>query len=85
MCYSLLLYASCRITEALVAANDYLLIPGRDGYVFFYFGQSTVFSWFYREVKMSEAIDDPVALTRLTDQVLQQIQISSDPNLQEVM
>ncbi|CAI7999436.1 Deoxynucleoside triphosphate triphosphohydrolase SAMHD1 [Geodia barretti] len=55
------------ITEALVAANDHLLIPGKDG----------------EKVKMSEAIKDPVAFTRLTDQVLQQIQLSDDPNLQQ--
>ena len=34
---------------------------------------------------MSEAIEDPVAFTRLTDQVLQQIQLSTDPNLQKVL
>jgi HD superfamily phosphohydrolase len=55
------------VTEALVAANDHLLIPGKDG----------------KKVKMSEAIEDPVAFTRLTDQVLQQIQLSTDPNLQK--
>ena len=37
-----------------------------------------------RKMKMSEAIDDPVAFTRLTDTVLQQIQLSDDPNLQQV-
>ncbi|CAI8021437.1 Deoxynucleoside triphosphate triphosphohydrolase SAMHD1, partial [Geodia barretti] len=55
------------ITEALVAADDHLLIPGKDG----------------EKVKMSRAIKDPVAFTRLTDQVLQQIQLSDDPNLQQ--
>jgi HD superfamily phosphohydrolase len=53
------------ITEALVAANNHLLIPGTGN----------------AEVKMSEAIRDPVAFTRLTDQVLQQIQLSANPNL----
>ena len=33
---------------------------------------------------MSEAIHDPVAFTRLTDQVLQQIQLSADPKLEPV-
>ena len=33
---------------------------------------------------MSEVIDDMVAFTRLTDTVLQQIQLSDDPNLQQV-
>lgn len=35
-------------------------------------------------MKMSEAISDPYAYTRLTDCVVQQILMSSDPNLQEV-
>jgi HD superfamily phosphohydrolase len=55
------------ITEALVAANDYLMIPGRDN----------------KLLKMSEAIWDPFAFTKLTDQVLQQIQLTPDPNLKQ--
>ena len=34
---------------------------------------------------MSEAIHDPVAFTRLTDQVLQQIQLSSDEDFKQVI
>ena len=34
---------------------------------------------------MSKAIYDPVAFTRLTDQVLQQIQLSSDPKMKPVL
>ena len=33
---------------------------------------------------MSEAIDDPVAFTKLTDHVLQRIQHSTDPKLKHV-
>lgn len=35
-------------------------------------------------IKMSEAIEDPHAYTRLTDFILQQIMISTDKNLTEV-
>lgn len=35
-------------------------------------------------VKMSDAIDDPVAYTRLTDNIVQQILASTDPKLHEV-
>ena len=34
---------------------------------------------------MSKAIDDMVAFTRLTDQVLQQIQLSPDKDLEQVI
>ena len=34
---------------------------------------------------MSEAIGDPFAFTKLTDQVLQQIQLTPDPNLKQVL
>ena len=38
----------------------------------------------YRPVKMSEAINDPVAYTALTDCVIQDIMRSTDPNLRKV-
>lgn len=42
------------------------------------------FTPYSKPVRMSEAIDDPFAYTRLTDCVLQQIVMSTDPNLREV-
>jgi hypothetical protein len=41
--------------------------------------------YFYSKLtRMSEAIYDPVAYSHLTDSVLQQIMLSSDPNLRKV-
>lgn len=38
----------------------------------------------HRGLKMSEAIWDPHAYAKLTDQIVQQIQFSTDPQLQKV-
>ncbi len=37
-----------------------------------------------KKVKMSDAIEDPYAYTRLTDNVVQQILLSTEPQLQKV-
>ncbi|KAK3726835.1 hypothetical protein QZH41_016722 [Actinostola sp. cb2023] len=55
-----------KICEALLKADSYLKIEGKDG----------------KSIKISEAIDDMVAYTKLTDHVYYQILFSSDPNLQ---
>uniref|UniRef100_A0A8C5EKH0 SAM domain and HD domain 1 n=1 Tax=Gouania willdenowi TaxID=441366 RepID=A0A8C5EKH0_GOUWI len=62
----------CKIIEAMIAeafvkADPYIQIEGSDGKMF----------------KLSTAIDDPEAYTKLTDQVFEQILNSSDPNLEE--
>ena len=83
-------YIACvcfRITEALIAANDYLMIPGKDNKYKFLF--ITILWWYiacfsHRGLKMSEAIWDPHAYAKLTDQVVQLIQFSTDPQLQKV-
>jgi HD superfamily phosphohydrolase len=54
------------ITEALVEANDYLLIPGEKKSM----------------KKMSEAIDDMVAYTQLTDNIYQRILFSVEEKLE---
>jgi hypothetical protein len=51
--------------EALLLANDHFLLAGKDG----------------APTRMSEAIDDMVAYTGLTDHVLHSIQYSVDPRL----
>ncbi|CAH1779926.1 unnamed protein product [Owenia fusiformis] len=53
------------ITEALVEANDHILLEGKDGV----------------KRKMSEAIYDMVAFCQLNDTIYNHILISSDPNL----
>ncbi|KAG9332860.1 hypothetical protein JZ751_014487, partial [Albula glossodonta] len=53
------------ITEALVKANDYIEIQGSGGKMF----------------KMSEAIEDMEAYSKLTDNVFDEILNSTDPNL----
>ncbi|XP_072014052.1 deoxynucleoside triphosphate triphosphohydrolase SAMHD1-like [Amphiura filiformis] len=53
------------IVEALVKANDHFKISGTKG----------------KLVKMSEAVDDMVAYTKLTDNVILEIMQSDDPNL----
>ncbi|GCC30902.1 deoxynucleoside triphosphate triphosphohydrolase SAMHD1 [Chiloscyllium punctatum] len=53
------------ITEALVLADPYIEISGTDGKLY----------------KISEAIDDMVAYTKLTDEIFQQILNSSRPEL----
>ncbi|XP_047669851.1 deoxynucleoside triphosphate triphosphohydrolase SAMHD1-like [Tachysurus fulvidraco] len=55
------------ITEALVKADPYILIQGSSGKMY----------------KMSEAIDDMEAYTKLTDNIFEQILYSSNPNLSE--
>ncbi|XP_064640237.1 deoxynucleoside triphosphate triphosphohydrolase SAMHD1-like isoform X1 [Lineus longissimus] len=55
------------ITEAMLKANDYLLIPGKDN----------------KLLRMSEAMDDMVAFTQLTDHIFEAILYSTDPNLAE--
>lgn len=78
----------CRLTEALVKANDHFLLPGKDRCVqsncVHFLSTLTVPFHHCSLVKMSEAIYDPHAYTRLTDHVVQQILMSSDPNLEEV-
>ncbi|CAH1779924.1 unnamed protein product [Owenia fusiformis] len=53
------------ITEALVEANDHILLEGKDGV----------------KCKMSEAIYDMVAFCQLNDTIYNHILISNDPNL----
>ncbi|KAL7864489.1 hypothetical protein AOLI_G00159090 [Acnodon oligacanthus] len=55
------------ITEALVKADPYIEIEGSEGKMF----------------KMSDAIEDMEAYTKLTDHVFEQILYSSNPNLTE--
>ncbi|XP_049342344.1 deoxynucleoside triphosphate triphosphohydrolase SAMHD1 isoform X1 [Astyanax mexicanus] len=55
------------ITEALVKADPYVLIGGSSGKMF----------------RISQAIEDMEAYTKLTDHVFEQILYSSDPNLSE--
>ncbi|XP_033626546.1 deoxynucleoside triphosphate triphosphohydrolase SAMHD1-like [Asterias rubens] len=55
------------IVEALAKANDHFLVKGKNG----------------NKLKMSEAIDDMVAYTKLTDDITLQIMRSDDPNLEE--
>ncbi|XP_031561996.1 deoxynucleoside triphosphate triphosphohydrolase SAMHD1-like isoform X2 [Actinia tenebrosa] len=55
------------ITDALVKADPYLLFEGKGG----------------NKLKMSEAIHDMVAYTKITDRVYHQILLASDPQLQE--
>ncbi|XP_047669910.1 deoxynucleoside triphosphate triphosphohydrolase SAMHD1-like [Tachysurus fulvidraco] len=55
------------ITEALVKADPYILIQGSPGKMY----------------KMSEAIDDMEAYTKLTDNIFEQILYSSNPDLSE--
>ncbi|KAL6483240.1 hypothetical protein MHYP_G00081120 [Metynnis hypsauchen] len=55
------------ITEALVKADPHIQIEGSEGKMF----------------KMSEAIEDMEAYTKLTDHIFEQILYSSDPNLTE--
>ncbi|XP_031564010.1 deoxynucleoside triphosphate triphosphohydrolase SAMHD1-like [Actinia tenebrosa] len=55
------------MTEALLKANPYLLFEGKDG----------------KKLKMSEAIDDMVAYSKVTDQVYYQILHGSDSRLEE--
>ncbi|XP_022106625.1 deoxynucleoside triphosphate triphosphohydrolase SAMHD1-like isoform X2 [Acanthaster planci] len=55
------------LVEVLVKANDHWLIKGKNG----------------KMLKMSEAIDDMVAFTQLTDDVILQIMRSDDPALAE--
>ncbi|XP_058250813.1 deoxynucleoside triphosphate triphosphohydrolase SAMHD1-like isoform X1 [Hemibagrus wyckioides] len=55
------------ITEALVKADPYIQIEGSSG----------------NKCKMSEAIDDMEAYTKLTDQIFEQILYSSDTDLSE--
>ncbi|KAF5886396.1 deoxynucleoside triphosphate triphosphohydrolase SAMHD1, partial [Clarias magur] len=55
------------IAEALVKADPYILIEGSNGMLY----------------KMSEAIDDMEAFTKLTDHVFEKILYSSDPKLSE--
>ena len=40
--------------------------------------------FFRRMVKISESVDDMVAFTRLTDNIIEHISFSQDPNLAEV-
>ncbi|XP_033645631.1 deoxynucleoside triphosphate triphosphohydrolase SAMHD1-like [Asterias rubens] len=53
--------------DALVKANGHYLVAGKEG----------------KQMKMSEAIDDMVAYTKLTDDVILQIMRSPDENLKE--
>lgn len=53
------------LLELLREAEPYVLIPGRDG----------------KLLKMSEAVTDPVAYTKLTDSVLLLIEVSTEPAL----
>ncbi|XP_060731418.1 deoxynucleoside triphosphate triphosphohydrolase SAMHD1-like [Tachysurus vachellii] len=55
------------ITEALVKADPYILIQGSSGKMY----------------KMSQAIDDMEAYTKLTDNIYEQILYSSNPDLSE--
>jgi HD superfamily phosphohydrolase len=55
------------INEALVLANEHILLKGTND----------------RSVKMSEAINDMVAYTNLTDSIISMIMISTDENLKE--
>ncbi|XP_033117286.1 deoxynucleoside triphosphate triphosphohydrolase SAMHD1-like isoform X2 [Anneissia japonica] len=55
------------IVEALVLANDHLLITGTNG----------------KELKMSEAIHDMVAYTKMTDNILYELLNTKDPKLQQ--
>ncbi|XP_071784898.1 deoxynucleoside triphosphate triphosphohydrolase SAMHD1-like [Asterias amurensis] len=55
------------IVDALVKANEHFSVTGKEG----------------KEMKMSEAIDDMVAYTKLTDDVILQIMRSPDENLKE--
>lgn len=74
-----------RITEALLKADDYLLIRGNKGWAnVHFFVLLFMFSLLCSNVKMSEAIHDPYAYTRLTDNVFQQILASEGDNLKEV-
>lgn len=71
-----------RLTEALLAANDHLLIPGRDGYD--PDNYSIIKLYIRSSVRMSDAVDDMVAYTNLNDSVIHMIMSSVDPNLQRV-
>ncbi|EDV29078.1 uncharacterized protein TRIADDRAFT_18236, partial [Trichoplax adhaerens] len=55
------------IVEALLIANDHLKFPGANG----------------RMLKLSETINDMVAYTNVTDYVIQQIKLSTDPKLDD--
>ncbi|XP_064611959.1 deoxynucleoside triphosphate triphosphohydrolase SAMHD1-like [Liolophura sinensis] len=55
------------ITEALVLANDHIKFRGENGEL----------------KKMSEAVDDMVAFSKMTDSVFEQIRISEDPKLKK--
>ncbi|KAJ8303325.1 hypothetical protein KUTeg_019721 [Tegillarca granosa] len=55
------------ITEALMKADNYIRIPGKNGTL----------------LKMSETIDDMEAYTKLNDNIIHQILMSTDTNLKE--
>ncbi|XP_038069887.1 deoxynucleoside triphosphate triphosphohydrolase SAMHD1-like isoform X2 [Patiria miniata] len=55
------------LVEALVKANDHFLVKGKEG----------------KMLKISEAIDDMVAYTNMTDDIILQIMRSDDPALAE--
>ncbi|XP_071091588.1 deoxynucleoside triphosphate triphosphohydrolase SAMHD1-like [Haliotis cracherodii] len=55
------------LLEAMIKADDHIKIPGANGSM----------------VKMSKCIEDMVAYTRLTDHILNQIMLSTEPELEE--
>ena len=76
-----------RLCEALLAADPHIMLIGVGGYIQIPSNNSKKIIMYYacrNQVRMSEAINDPCAFTRLTDGVFQDIKSSASPKLQKV-